>query len=77
MTLDGQTILVTGATGAIGQAICRSLVADGARVVIQYGRNRAAAETLLGAVNGQGSCLSADLSRPEGASALWDAAVAA
>lgn len=77
MTLDGQTILVTGATGAIGQAICRSLVADGARVVIQYGRNRAAAETLLGAVNGQGSFLSADLSRPEGASALWDAAVAA
>lgn len=77
MTLDGQTILVTGATGAIGQAICRSLVADGARVVIQYGRNRAAAETLLAAVNGQGSCLSADLSRPEGASALWDAAVAA
>lgn len=77
MTLDGQTILVTGATGAIGQAICRSLVADGARVVIQYGRNRVAAETLLGAVNGQGSCLSADLSRPEGASALWDAAVAA
>lgn len=77
MTLDGQTILVTGATGAIGQAICRSLVADGARVVIHYGRNRAAAETLLGAVNGQGSCLSADLSRPEGASALWDAAVAA
>lgn len=77
MTLDGQTILVTGATGAIGQAICRSLVADGARVVIHYGRNRAAAETLLGAVNGQGSCLSADLSRPEEATALWDAAVAA
>ena len=29
MMLAGQTILVTGATGAIGQAICRALVAEG------------------------------------------------
>lgn len=77
MMLNGQTILVTGATGAIGQAICHQLVADGARVVIHYGRNRTAAEALLAAINGQGSCLSADLSTAEGATALWDAAVAA
>lgn len=77
MTLTGQTILVTGATAAIGQAICRSLLADGARVEIRHGRKRAAAETLLDEVGGQGSCLSAHLSRPEGAAALWDAAVAA
>jgi 3-oxoacyl-[acyl-carrier protein] reductase len=27
--LGGQSILVTGATGAIGQAICRCLAAEG------------------------------------------------
>lgn len=75
--LMGKTILVTGATGAIGQAICQALAAEGARVVIHYGRNRAAAETLLQSIGGQGVILSADLSRPEGATALWDAAVGA
>ena len=75
--LAGQTILVTGATGAIGQAICRSLVAGGARVVIHYGRNRTAAEGVLASLGGKGSVLAADLSLPEGATALWDAAVEA
>ena len=75
--LSGQTILVTGATGAIGQAICENLAAEGARVVIHYGRNRAAAEALLHSMSGQGVILPADLSRPEGAATLWDAAVSA
>lgn len=74
--LSGQNILVTGATGAIGQAICRSLVAEGARVVIHYGRNRDAADALLADLGGRGICLAADLSRPEGAAALWTAAEA-
>lgn len=73
--LDGQTILVTGATGAIGQAICRAVVAEGAQVVIHYGRNRDAAEALLAALDGRGCCLPADLSTPEGAWSLWSAAV--
>ena len=75
MTLQNQTILVTGATGAIGQAICTSLAAEGARVVIHYGRNRAAAEALLDMIGGKGSCLPADLSDPAAATALFDAAV--
>lgn len=77
MMLRNQTILVTGATGAIGQAICASLAAEGARVVIHYGRNRAAAETLLAAIGGKGTCLPADLSDPAAATALFDAAVTA
>ena len=77
MMLAGQTILVTGATGAIGQAICRSLGTEGARVVVHCGRNRAGAEALLESLGGQGSVVAADLSRPEGATALWDAAVTA
>ena len=77
MTLQGQTILVTGATGAIGQAICRALVAEGAQVVIHYGRNCDAAEALLAELGGRGCCLPADLSDPTGATALWQAAEAA
>lgn len=75
--LAGQTILATGATGAIGQAICRSLAAEGARVIIHFGHNRTAAEALLAALGGRGSVVGADLSRPEAATELWDAAVAA
>lgn len=76
MTLAGQTVLVTGATGAIGQAICRALVAEGARVAIHFGRNRDAAEALLTELGGRGLCLPADLSQPDAASALWAAAEA-
>ncbi|WGR62286.1 SDR family oxidoreductase (plasmid) [Paracoccus ferrooxidans] len=76
MTLSGQSILVTGATGAIGRAICHALVAEGARVVIHYGRNRDAAEALLAALDGRGWCLPADLSDPTAPQALWDRAAA-
>lgn len=76
MNLSGQSILVTGATGAIGQAICRALALDGAKVVIHYGRNREVAEALAEALDGRGWCVSADLSDPAGAQALWDQAIA-
>lgn len=71
MSLAGRNVLVTGATGAIGQAICIALAAEGARVVIHYGRNRAAAEAVLEQISGAGWCVGADLSTPEGATALW------
>ena len=76
-TLSGQTVLVTGATGAIGQAICTALVAEGARVVIHYGRNEAAARSLLDRLDGKGLCLAADLSDPMAPTRLWETAEAA
>lgn len=72
--LAGQTVLVTGATGAIGQAICRTLAADGARVLIHCGRNTSAAEALLNSINGQGWCVAADLAQPAAATELWQQA---
>lgn len=75
MSLSGQSILVTGATGAIGQAICKALAAEGAQVAIHYGRNRETADSLLSEIGGKGWCLSADLSEPAGPQALWDQAV--
>ena len=77
MRLSGQSILVTGATGAIGQAICRALVAEGANVVVHYGRNRDAAEALVKALDGRGWCVPADLADPAGPQTLWDGALAA
>lgn len=77
MKLVGQSILVTGATGAIGQAICRALVAEEANVVVHYGRNRDAAEALINALNGRGWMVAADLSDPAGPQVLWEQAVAA
>lgn len=76
MHLHGQTILVTGATGAIGRAICMALAGEGARVVIHYSRNRDAAKALLADLGGNGFCLGADLAQPEAATALWQAAEA-
>ena len=67
MTLAGRHVLVTGATGAIGQAICLALAAEGARVVIHYGHNRAAAETLLDQIGGAGWIVAGDLSEAAGA----------
>ncbi len=75
MNLKGQTVLVTGATGAIGQAICHALATDGANVIVHYGRNRDAAEALVNALEGRGWCVPADLSDPAGPQDLWDQAI--
>ncbi|MFC3181925.1 SDR family NAD(P)-dependent oxidoreductase [Cypionkella sinensis] len=69
--LAGRNVLVTGATGAIGQAICVALAAEGARVVIHYGRNRAAAEALLDRIGGAGWIVAGDLADPAAATQLW------
>jgi NAD(P)-dependent dehydrogenase (short-subunit alcohol dehydrogenase family) len=75
--LDGQTVLVTGASGGIGAAIVEQLAADGARAIIHYGRDKAKAEALLGRIGGHGVIVQADLSSVDGAFKLWRAAVEA
>jgi 3-oxoacyl-[acyl-carrier protein] reductase len=76
LMLSGQTILVTGATGAIGQAICTALVADGARVLIHCSQNRPAAENMLAKLNHQGWIINGDLSDPATPPTLWAEATA-
>ncbi|HEV7249456.1 MAG TPA: SDR family oxidoreductase [Shinella sp.] len=77
MDLQGQTILVTGASGGIGAAIVKRLAAEGARPIIHYGRDETGAETLLAEIGGNGFVVQADLSAADGPFDLWAKAVAA
>ncbi|MEM5368433.1 SDR family oxidoreductase [Paraburkholderia azotifigens] len=75
--LEGQTVLVTGATGGIGASIVEQLAADGARPIIHYSRDTAKAEALLKRINGKGVVVRCGLSEPDGASELWHRAIEA
>ncbi len=75
--LAGRTILVTGASGAIGTAIVEALAGDGARPIIHYSKDQARAEALLQRIGGAGLVVQADLSDPGGVLTLWDEALAA
>ena len=75
--LTGHNILVTGASGTIGIAIVEALVADGARPIIHYGRNRAAAQALNDRLGRTGILVCADLADPAAAARLWEEAQAA
>ena len=75
MSLQGQTILVTGASGGIGAAIVERLAGEGARPIIHYGRDATGAEALLARTGGNGLLVQADLSTPDGPFALWQKAL--
>lgn len=45
--LHDRCVLLTGASGGIGQATARAFAADGAKLVLHYHRNRAAVDSLL------------------------------
>jgi 3-oxoacyl-[acyl-carrier protein] reductase len=76
--LSNKSVLVTGGSRGIGAAIARAVGTAGAEVVVQYARNRAAAETVQSAI-GRARChvLRADLAEPGAADRLWAEAVAA
>jgi NAD(P)-dependent dehydrogenase (short-subunit alcohol dehydrogenase family) len=63
--LRGQVAVVTGGGRGIGRAICRGLDAEGARIIVHYGHNRAAAQETLASLTQSGAVLlGADLASP-------------
>lgn len=52
--LEGKTAVVTGASRGIGRAIALALAGEGARVVVNYVRNRAAADEVVALIREAG-----------------------
>ena len=73
-TLHGKTAIVTGSSKGIGAAIAKQLAAEGAHVIINYGRSAAAAQDVLEDIQtqgGQATIVQADMSTVEGVETLF------
>src|SRR3954469_21020759 len=73
MRLDGSTVLLTGASGGIGQAIARALDERGAKLSIS-GRRAEQLERVAAELGGRPTVLGAALTRAAGAAALAERA---
>lgn len=77
--LQDKVAIVTGASRGIGAYIAAMLAQAGARVIVNYAGNQAAADSVVSAIEragGSAFAVQADVSQPAQASALFDAAIA-
>jgi 3-oxoacyl-[acyl-carrier protein] reductase len=68
-TLANKTALVTGASRGIGRASALALAADGARVIVHYGRGKDEADAVVAEIRkagGKADAVGADLGAPDG-----------
>lgn len=78
MNLDHITVLVTGASRGAGAAIAKACAEYGARVIVHYNSNKAAAGTVCTDIGSAAvACLQEDLSKPGAGTRLWEKARAA
>jgi len=71
MNLQNKTIVLTGASGGIGQAMARELANHGARLIL-VGRNTDKLKNLAQSLNGEHLFVAADLSSEDGRNQLFD-----
>ena len=71
MNLQNKTIVLTGASGGIGQAMAHELANSGARLIL-VGRNTAKLERLAQSLTGEHLFIAADLSSDYGRKQLFD-----
>ena len=79
ITLPSKVAIVTGGSRGIGAAITRTLATRGARVVVNYTRQREPADALVGEIERQGGeaiAVGADVSKDGAMATLFDAAIA-
>ncbi|WBG93351.1 SDR family oxidoreductase (plasmid) [Pantoea piersonii] len=74
-SLSGKTVLVTGATKGIGSEIVKALLAEGARVIGHYGRDRQSAGQMLARYPERLQLIQSDLAQADGAQRLWQQAL--
>ena len=73
--LSGKVAVVTGASKGIGAAIAQKLGAEGAKVVVNYARDKAGAERVAGKIKqtgGQAISVQADVSKAADIKKLFD-----
>ena len=73
--LTGKTILVTGASRGIGQALAEGLAGAGATIAAHFNQSRAATEALAETLGHDARAFQADLAEPASCERLFDTVV--
>jgi 3-oxoacyl-[acyl-carrier protein] reductase len=79
MRLQNKTAIVTGSSRGIGAHIAKTLAGEGARVVVNYASNQAAAEQVVAEIvwnGGEAIAVKADVSKADEVKTLFGAAIA-